>query len=63
MIRKYCDLCVGEVPSNQPERLSVRTDRITLAVHVARDGTWNQGDVCHPCVRRLIANTPADPDA
>ena len=60
-VKYFCDRCSKEVTSKPTERLTLTAERFMVDCIVAVDGVWNNGCVCHDCVRELIAAsaTPA----
>lgn len=61
MIRRFCDVCGGEmIPANTPfqgvtgdrlaAQLQSRGTRLDVEVITSKNGTSNQGDFCKYCV-------------
>ncbi len=54
MIRRFCDHCGNEMVDSEAARLVRKLDRFTVEVMVATDDTWNKGELCHPCVVKVV---------
>lgn len=62
MIRRFCDLCTNEMVDSEARRLIRRLGRFTAEVMIATDDTWNRGDLCRPCVVKVVnEGEPVEP--
>jgi len=53
----FCDVCSTEMKPADCRRIALTVGRISVEVLTAVDGTWNGGQVCHECVRAIIASS------
>jgi hypothetical protein len=55
-IRVLCDVCGKEMQRNAAQdRIKRRAANVTVEVLVAYKGQWNAGDVCEPCVIKIVS--------
>jgi hypothetical protein len=50
-----CDRCGEKLKANEGRRLKVKLGKFSVEIMHANDGTWNAGDICHKCVRDVVA--------
>src|ERR1043166_6215104 len=64
MIRYFCDRCDRELTGRDNKvsnRVAAHDGLIKVEVHVARDCTWNTGEICHRCVVELVVKSLSIP--
>lgn len=54
-IKYYCDVCKHEMRKSDHPRLKVRLGDVRVEVMTAFRNTWNTGDICHSCVKKVVA--------
>jgi len=58
MTKSFCDNCTKEITKLNPniiaDRVEFNMNRHKFQVMVATNDTWNQGDLCLTCARKLI---------
>lgn len=57
--KRYCDVCGCETDDARQLEAEVFCNGAVFGVQVTRSvaGVWNGGDVCHDCLRMLVALT------
>jgi hypothetical protein len=55
-IKLLCDLCKQEFDRNVvKEPFMPAINGVRLQIHVAVNGTWGVGELCLPCLKRIVA--------
>lgn len=55
MIKRYCDRCEAKITRNAvSNRIAGKSEGFQVEVIAGTGSTWNQGDLCVPCVVTLV---------
>jgi hypothetical protein len=60
-VRYFCDICQAELAPVHHGRLKAVIGDLAVEVMTRVKGTWNGGQVCHDCIRKVVATGIPDP--
>jgi hypothetical protein len=59
MTKYFCDRCKNELKTEDHVRLKLRLGDHSIEVMTALNDVWNNGNICHKCVKEIVARGKA----
>lgn len=53
-VKYFCDICTTELSRQDHDRVRRKLGNVAIEVLHCFNGTWNAGNICHPCIMKTI---------